>query len=169
MPAIDAQWKAHDRALHWSHVLEWQVTRLREARGQVVASQERVRITQVYEFCDRWPFFKLDAEAHFTLVAARQLLRALKAFDGNDRFPASLPDDKLRLLRDALEHWDEPTGRASRQMEALEVDPHSHQWSSSTAEGVLGDLVTDESLRQWAADVYIEMQAWDPESRRPGI
>jgi hypothetical protein len=37
----------------------------------------------------------------------------------------------------------------------------SHIWSYA-GPGLLGDLVSDVALRQWAVDVYAELQRWDP-------
>lgn len=162
MAISEAQREAHRRALQWSHVLEWQIDRLRVSRPRFIENFERASKAGFYAIDDSRPAWEMEAERHFTLVAGRQLLRALRAFDGNDRLPDSLPDDRLRALRDALEHWDEPDGSAARRMAAFGADPTSHKWAKGTGEGLLGDLITDEALREWAASVYTELRGWDP-------
>lgn len=122
MTASDEKRDAHQRCLRWSHVLTGQIGRLHEARYAAVASQQTVLAKGRYDVNDAHAFFMMDAEAHFALVAARQLLRSLRAFDGSDRLPGHLEHSKLRLVRDALEHWDEPDGRAARGMQKLGAD-----------------------------------------------
>ena len=60
------------------------------------------------------------------LVAARQLLRSLSAFDGNDCLPKGLTNAQVR---DAVEHWDTPGGSyAAKRLSEQGVDPSSHVW-----------------------------------------
>lgn len=104
---------------------------------------------------------EMDADAHFVLVAARQLLRALRAFDGNDRLPEGLTNAQVRDVRDALEHWDAPGGSdAARRLAERGADPAAHHWSVE-GPGVLGDVVPDAVLKQWALDVYQTLLRWD--------
>lgn len=147
--------------MQWSHVLEWQIERLRASRPRFVDNFERAYEVGFYAIEDSGPAWEMEAERHFTPVAARQLLRALRAFDGNDRLPETLPEDRLRALRDALEHWDESNGRAARKMATFGADPTSHEWAKGSGEGLLGDLITDEVLRGWSRSVYAELRAWD--------
>lgn len=153
---------AHYRAQRWSHVLEWQIDRLYEARRRAIASHQQVREAGHYPDEARWPFMQMDAEAHFALVAARQLIRSLRAFDGNERLPEGLTNSQLRDVRDALEHWDAPGGsEAAKRLIAIGADPSAHKWTHA-GPGVLGDVVPDAVLRQWAADVYADLLRWDP-------
>ena len=127
-----------------------------------MASHEQVRKTGFYPVEAGWPWMEMDAEAHFALVAARQLLRALRAFDGNDRLPHGLTNAQVRDVRDALEHWDTPGGsEAAKRLKDKGADPSSHKWSAD-GPGLLGDVVPDSVLRQWAIEVYQELQGWDP-------
>ncbi len=161
--APQEQRDAHYRAQRWAHVLGWQVGRLQEARRQALESFEEVpSASGVYPDTARWPFMEMDAEAHFTLVAARQLIRALRAFDGQDRLPDNLSNSTLRDLRDALEHWDAPGGsEAAKRLQTRGLDPFAHTWSRGGA-GVLGQIVSDAVLQQWANDVYEILSQWDP-------
>ena len=104
----------------------------------------------------------MDGEAHFALVAARQLLRARGAFDGNDRLPEGLTNAQVRDVRDALEHWDTPGGSEAAQRLAKQgADASAHVWFPDGT-GVLGDVVSDTVLRGWAVNVYTELARWDP-------
>jgi hypothetical protein len=142
-------------------VLTVQIDRLYAARAAAVESQLASTRKGRHDREDNHPFFVMAADAHFALVAARQLLRALIAFDGDARLPEGMDDAQVRGLRDALEHWDEPDGRAARQMRERGVDPGAHQWSGDGA-GVLGQLVSDAELWSWAVAVYEELIEWDP-------
>ena len=71
----------------------------------------------------------MDAQAYFVLVAVRQLLRSLGALEGNVRLPEGLTNAQVRDVRDALEHWDQPGGRATRAMAPSGADPASHVWT----------------------------------------
>lgn len=115
--ATDEQRDAHHRAERWAHVLSWQIDRLYASRMAAMRSQEQVRLAGHYPDEARWTFFEMESNAHFALVAARQLVRALRAFDGNDRLPEGLSNAQVRDVRDALEHWDEPGGRAATNLQ----------------------------------------------------
>jgi hypothetical protein len=160
--ASEEQRDAHYRAQRWAHVLPWQLDRLYAARQTALVSHEEVRATGFYPDEARWPFMRMDAEAHFALTAARQLLRALRAFDGNDRLPAGLSNSEVRDVRDALEHWDTPGGSdAANRLARQGADYSNHVWFLDGT-GILGDVVRDSVLRAWAADVYAELERWDP-------
>lgn len=160
--ATEEKRDAHFRAQRWSHVLEWQIDRLYRTRGRALESNRQVQEAGHYPDEARWPFMEMDAEAHFALVAARQLIRSLRAFDNNDRLPNGLANSQVRDVRDALEHWDAPGGsEAAKRLIATGADPSAHKWTAS-GPGVLGDVVPDAVLRKWAFDVYAELLRWDP-------
>lgn len=139
-----------------------QVDRLYAARASAMASHKSVLEAGYYPDEARWPFMEMDAEAHFALVAARQLLRALRAFDGDDRLPGGLSNAQVRDVRDALEHWDSPGGsEAAKRLMRQGADASAHTWTHD-GPGVLGDVVSDAVLRRWAAGVYAELSRWDP-------
>jgi len=155
--ASDEQRDAHYRAQRWSHALPWQIDRLYAARQHALESHERVMKEGFYPDEARWPFMEMDAEAHFVLVAARQLLRALRAFDGDDRLPVGLTNAQVRDVRDALEHWDRPGGSdAAKRLSQQGADASAHVWALDGT-GVLGDVVPDSVLRSWAVTVYAEL------------
>lgn len=95
-----------------------------------------------------------------TEVAARQLLRALRKFDDNQRLPAGLTNAQVSDVRDALEHWDRP-GTAADNLSKVGADATNHRWSVE-GPGILGDLISDAILRKWAVDVYADLARWDP-------
>ncbi len=161
MTASDEMRAAHQRSMRWAHALVRQVERLHADRAAVLESQESVQAAAFYGHEDAWPFHMMEADKHFAMVAARQLLRALRAFDGNDRLPATLSADDVRLVRDALEHWDEPSGRSNTNLRARGADPSSHRWTKS-GPGLLADVVPDADLKKWADAVYDELVTWDP-------
>lgn len=142
-------------------MLSWQIDRLYVARSEVLAAQEQSRAAHFYGHEHADAFRRLHGEAHFVVVAARQLLRALRAFDGNDRLPGGLGSDHLRALRDAMEHWDDPDGWASKRLAAIGAEASAHQWSDQ-GPGLLGKIVLDAELKAWADSTYEELVAWDP-------
>lgn len=153
---------AHYRAQRWAHVLSWQVERLHDARRRAMDQFEQVRASGLYPDATRWAFMEMEAEAHFTLVSARQLIRALRAFDGLERLPATLSNSTLRDVRDALEHWDAPGGsQAAKRLQDRGLDPFAHSWSR-TGPGVLGEAIADATLKEWADEVYQTLSTWDP-------
>lgn len=147
--------------MRWSHVLAWQVDRLYEARRLAMESHQKVLAMRFYGDEDAWPFHRMDAEAHFTLTAARQLMTALLAFDGDVRLPPSLDAKQVRLVRNALEHWDDPAGWAALAMADRGADARDHRWSTR-GPGILGTLVSDAALREWTVAVYDDLLTWDP-------
>lgn len=153
--------RAQARVLRWAHVLDWQIDRLISARNEVLQSSRRTQASSDHGPVDNYPFHELDAEMHFTMTAARQLLRALRAFDDEDRLEGTLGQHRILTLRDALEHWDEPYGRAWTTARDLGVEnPESHAWIEDGG-GLLGRLVRDEELQTWARHVYGEVLAID--------
>jgi hypothetical protein len=159
--APQEQRDAHFKAECWAHALPIQIDRLWDARRRALADWRGVEESGHYPSEARFPFLEMDAEAYFVLVAARQLLRALRAFDGNDRLPEGLTNAQVRDVRDALEHWDQPGGRAAQAMAKRGADPAAHVWTEK-GPGVLGEIVQDAVLRQWGLDVYADLQRWDP-------
>lgn len=153
--------QAHAKVLQWSYVLDWQVDRLRAARDAWVATHHATDWSgRTYTAEDSKPAHRVEAERYFTLVAARRLMRALDAFGGGLRLPSSLDQQEMIALRDSVEHFDRLTGKAQRKMAALGADPDAHQWKSG-GPGVLGGLVSDQALKDWASAVYSELVDWD--------
>jgi hypothetical protein len=147
--------------LAWSTVLHLEVDRLQDSRRAVVTFDRARRGRDTFTPADSLPFYDLDGHAHFTMTAAIQLVRALEAFDGDLRLPSGLDVDRLRALRNALEHWDDTTGRAQKAMAELGASATAHRWERGGA-GVLGDIVSDELLAHWARGVYNEIVGIDP-------
>jgi hypothetical protein len=150
------------RVLSWAHAVQVQVDRLNRQREAALAQQERFISAAHYGLEDSQVFWQLEAERHYVLTAARQLLRALRNFDDDLRLPGTLTNKNVKLLRDALEHWDQPDGPANEAMKKLGKDPAAHQWKGDGSGGMLGDLVSDVELGEWARKVYEEVASIDP-------
>lgn len=146
---------AHHRALRWAHALAWQVRRLDSTRREAYLAQERAPSSGFHTPADVEPFHRLEADRHFTLTAARNLLRALRAFDGDLRLPAGLSHADVYFLRDTLEHWDEPTGYVTARADRTSVDPEVR--STDGGGGRRGPVVNDRSLLLWADHVYADL------------
>lgn len=156
--------ETQDKATRWAYAVLLQLDRLVEARDAAVEGTRRVRDKRRYDRAGAEPFYRLDADKHFALTAARNRLRALDALDGDDRLAGHLDRGDVELLRNALEHWDEPDGRAATTARARGVIPPSHVWQQD-GPGVLGDLVDDGRLRAWATQVATDVVALDPFAR----
>ena len=59
----EAQRDAHHRVLMWSHVLRWQIARLREARRTFLTENEQALQQPAYKEEYNRPFYKMDAES----------------------------------------------------------------------------------------------------------
>ena len=87
-------------------------------------------------------------------------MRSLEAFGGGLRLPPSLDKHHVLALRDAVEHFDKLTRKAQRKIAALGADPDAHQWTSGGPR-LLGGLISDQALKEWAQSVYEELVDWD--------
>jgi hypothetical protein len=103
---------------------------------------------------------RMDADILMMFIAARQLLRALKQFDVNYRVHEGVDRERVRQLRNALEHWDEEEGESIAKLRAAKVDPKSNTWRRDGS-GIVGD-VDDRDLGTWAKGVYDDIKRWDP-------
>lgn len=146
--------------LRWAHTTRKQVSRLRNGRDAVVKVSRARQDGGTYTVQDSWPFMELEGDKFFLMMAARQLVRALRAFDDDLRLPEGLTNKQVWLLRNALEHWDRPDGEAMTEMRKRGLDPTSHQWGVDGS-GVLGQLVEDDALLEWAERVYAEFSVMD--------
>jgi hypothetical protein len=138
------------KALEWAHVVAWQASRLHDAESMALASNELVRRGGTYTHNHSRPFFELRAEKHFLLIAARQLLRALKIYGDRKRVPAPRHDSQVMLdLRNALEHWD---GAAPESFQSrLGTRADAHQWGRGGT--LLAGVLEVDELAAWAAEV----------------
>lgn len=158
--APEAQRDAQSRALIWALGLQRQVKRVRTARLDFMAEHERTVSRGVYDDESAEPPRRMQAEILMMFIAAGQLLRALDAFDGDRRPSEGLDPERVKTLRNALEHWDDPNGRAQTRLAAAGVDPLNNRWRPDGS-GIVGD-VDDVDLEIWAAAVYDDVKAWDP-------
>lgn len=149
-------------AVRWSWVVPWQGRRLQEAQRAVVDAQREWQGRQGLRHGaqHRYPHHhRLDAERHFLLIAARDLLRALKAFEGTSPTVPELLADAVVLLRDCLEHFDEPDGRSGRKFrgEHPESEPGAHSWGAGGTQ--LGGSVDVVELAAVADRIHHELLA----------
>ncbi|MBV9487345.1 MAG: hypothetical protein JO246_14965 [Frankiaceae bacterium] len=158
--APQEQREAHDQALIWSLATERQDGRVRRARMDFMAEHERTLARGVYDDESAEPPRRMQSEIVLMFTAARQLLRALKSFDNNHRPRQGLDHDRVQLLRNALEHWDDPTGSALTKLAAQGVDPKDNRWRSDGS-GIVGGI-DDRELEAWARAVFDDIRTWDP-------
>lgn len=100
--ASEEQRDAHDQALTWALASQRQIQRVRKARLDFVAEHERAITRGVYDDESAEPPRRMQAEIVFMFIAARQLMRALKRFDGDHRPRQGLDSRRVHLLRNAL-------------------------------------------------------------------
>ena len=146
--------------LRWAWGLQAQVRQLREMRVRVLTAALRSGDGRSHTQADNLPFYDLYCATHFTVIAAAQLRTALQEFDGDQRLPTGLSSRKIRILRDALEHWEDDSQYWGKEVARRGVDPTRHVWSHDGS-GTIGELVDDEDLLIWANKVYADVQAID--------
>lgn len=152
---------AHDQAVIWCQGTQTQIQRVRQARLDFMAAHNRAAVSGVYGADDYMePPRRMDAEILMMFIAARQLLRALKCFDGKHRVHEGLDRERVRQMRNALEHWDEDEGESIDALRQAKVDPKNNRWRPDGS-GIVGD-VDDRDLEVWAKAVYDDITTWDP-------
>lgn len=158
--APQEQRDAHDQALTWALATQRQIERVRKARLDFMAEHDRTMQRGIYDDVSAEPPRRMQAEIVLMFVSARQLLRALKQFDGDHRPRQGLDPRRVQLLRNALEHWDQPAGWSMTELAAAGVDPKDNRWRHDGS-GVVGG-VDDRELEEWAVAVYSDIKTWDP-------
>lgn len=98
----------------------------------------------------RQPFLSLAADRHFLLVALGNLSHGLQLLAGLGAEPPafdSVEAERIRLLRNIFEHWDDAVRRAPSQPSQERFatafpgqDPDHHQWSADGAMDQIGGL-----------------------------
>jgi hypothetical protein len=154
------QREAHEQALIWSLATQRQVERVRQARLDFMAEAERTKARRVYDDDSAEPPRRMQAEIVLMFIAARQLLRALEAFDRDHRPRQGLDPRQVQLLRNALEHWDDPMGASMLKLAAAGVDPKDNRWREDGS-GLLGGI-DDRDLVAWAKAVHDDICEWVP-------
>lgn len=128
----------------------WQARRLHDAESKALASYEERRPGATYTHDHSRPFFELRAEKHFLLIAARQLLRALKIYGDRKRVPAPRHDPQVTVdLRNALEHWDGVAADSFESRSGARAD--AHQWGRGGT--LLAGVLEVDELAAWAEEV----------------
>lgn len=152
---------AHNRALIWCQGTQAQIRRTRQSRLDFMAAFRKAQETGVFEG-DAYvePPRRMDAEILMMFIAARQLVRALETFDAKYEFPKGVDPERVRLLRNALEHWNEEKGKSIDALKEANVDPTRNHWRHDGS-GIVGDL-DDRDLELWVKAVYDDIKGWDP-------
>lgn len=138
------------KAIDWSHVVSWQVSRLHQAEQAAICAESARRGAGEYRQEDRQPFSRLRAETYFVLGAVRQLIRAMERFGDKRKVPSFAHGNKVVIaIRNAAEHWD---GAAPADL----LDHTSAPWDDY-AFGHGGTLIAGvlrvDDLEAWARDV----------------
>ena len=153
--------RAVESGAQWCAATLMQIERVVEV-GRVLIEQARSRpwATPGWdEDAYRAPWTRLEADRHFLLVAAYNLVRAVDFLE----FPAHINTDRLdpirrlsapvKILRDCNEHWNEeirewvrkPSSRTCKAFKELaqlcpEADIRGHRWTASGSGTVAGVL-----------------------------
>jgi hypothetical protein len=152
---------AHYKALIWCQATQTQIHRVRLARLDFMAAHERAVESGRYGDDEHVePPRRMEADILMMFIAARQLLRALRRFDATFRVPDGIDRERVRQLRNALEHWDQAEGESIEKLRAANVDPKHNRWRPDGS-GIVGDL-DDRDLEAWAKAVLAEICLWDP-------
>lgn len=160
--------RAVDAGARWSAAVLLQIERAVDVGG-VLIEQHRQRPWSQADWDEdayRLPWYRLEADRHFLLVAANNLVRSTDFLDAPAYVDTSGLDGVRRLgpmiktLRDCNEHWNEEvrewvkkpsplTGRAFKELAQFgpEADIQSHQWTASGAVTVAGVLALAELRR----------------------
>ncbi len=180
--------RAVESGAHWCAATLLQIERVVEV-GRVLIEQARARPYAESgwdEDAYRAPWIQLEADRHFLLVAAYNLVRAVDFL----QYPAHVDTERLnairglsapvKILRDCNEHWNEEirewvrkpsnlTGKAFEQLAQLgpEADIRGHRWTASGSGTVAGVLALDElrAAAQEAQSFYADLSSgwyvWD--------
>ncbi len=167
-PAVASTEPLSHQAIRWSWTVLFQAGRLHDAEDAAAATSRRR--PQQFGEPERAVFHRLDAEAYFMLLAARQLQRVLRGLHGDDRLPGDAAH--VRVLRDVLEHLDNLSAGTEAAYNRLVVEapwevnpggiassvhPRSHFWGPDGT--LLGGVVRVADVEQWAGEVYAEQLA----------
>lgn len=166
MEGEDERRQPLEAGLRWSWATLRQIERLHSIEDRLRASALHGPPTS-FGYKERLPFWELRTEAHFCIVAARQVVRALKSLDPPDEyaefphFSASLRAHVI-VLRNCFEHWDEriktgskndTAGSAFRRFGSLGVDEDVDGYRFGAEGTVIAGLSLDE-LAAAARDVH---------------
>lgn len=138
-------------AAQWSFVLPILAQRLHDAQRVALDASRASRTARHYGPEDAEAFLLLKADRHFFISAAHHLVVAV---DGSNGHLPALDHPTVRLLRNAIEHWDEPHGASARELANQGFpDPTAHSWGAGGTQLGGGALDVD-ALLPWAAQVY---------------
>jgi len=138
-------------AAQWAFVLRILAQRLHDAQRAALSASRASRLARYYGPEDAQPFLLLKADRQFFISAAHHLVVAV---DGSNGHLPTLDHPTVRLLRNAMEHWDEPQGWSACELADQGFpDPTAHSWGAGGTQLGGGALDVD-ALLPWAAQVY---------------
>lgn len=142
--------RALTEALSWSAIVALQRDRLAETEAWIATEHDAGRHVAGTDDLTRMTFVRLRADRHFLLVAARNLMRALDTVGLEGTLTLDGADHVL-VLRNCLEHWDEPNGRSATKFARLfpSGDPNSYRWGVDGTR--FGELDLDKLVRSVAS------------------
>jgi len=131
-----------NEALTWSAIVGLQRERLRDTEEWIAAEHAEGRHVVGVDDDSRQTFVRLRADRHFLIVAARNLLRAIGALELPDPTGISWADHVL-VLRNCLEHWDEPDGPSAKKFLRLFPEGAPTSFRFGPAGSHVGELNVD--------------------------
>ena len=180
--------RAVESGVQWAAATLIQIERVVDV-GRVLLEQARARPWAEPEWDEaayREPWIRLEADRHFLLVAANNLVRAIDFLHFPPHVDTRRLDalralgERVKILRDCNEHWNEEvrswvrkpsrlTGKAFEQLAQLgpEADIRGHRWTAS-GNGTVAGVLALEELRDAVMDAqrfYTELEGswyvWD--------
>lgn len=148
-------------AQRWSWAVGVQGRRLADGQDACVAAWRSVEVTKHIGHPYEQVWWVMEADRHYLLVAARNLVEALERW--GETYPDEAVDQAdIKMLRNWHEH-PEGEGSAARRYRKLDVPPGTtiddHQWGPDDA--LLGGRLRVKALREWAERVHGELRNVD--------
>jgi hypothetical protein len=139
-----------------------QARRLRTAEQRVRAQRlagadpEHLRVANDATLRDLNPLLQLTYERHFLIITVHHLLTVTELLP-DDHLPVPFERALLADLRNLVEHWEDPRGRAGKALSLVdpEIKPHAHRWTDDDA--FLGGVSVNEIVG-WARDLDRRLQ-----------
>lgn len=155
--------------IRWGWAALEQIARLREDEAAIAGTVHDRPAEYTHE--TRIPFLRLRTDAHFCLLSAHHLVRALDALDAPPEHAVDLTGDLIdhvRVLRHCFEHWDERlvprtarSGQAFREFAELFPDGDPNEYRFGAGGTYVGGLDLDrlEALVRRIYEWFLELES----------